>query len=540
VGTDGFLFGVLYTAGLFLWLCVSPFVALGRAVVVVGDLMIDHGRVVRGVLTRAPGFGPGLPPPGDADAQPARPQYFYGPAQFDLRRTAALCRRRGRELVDGALRATSERWFTESESSGSPLIRRPCGAVLYAGVLLGAALDLPAAALLLALYATGLCVAIAAVHATATALRLLDRAVLWAKDLHRGMICPHCYEHVEYPWYRCPEPTCREPHTDIRQARYGVWRRRCRCGARLPALLLTGAYRLAANCPYCGKPMSDDTGLAREVVLPMVGGTSAGKTHLMAAMLMALVEAAERGGRAVTLADSDTRRQYAYLRSALAQRGHVRGTSRELPHSHALMLGGGREQRLVHIFDAAGEHYISREGADALRYAADARTVVFVLDPMAVPAFWDGLTEADRAALDPANASPVDPHLVFQQTVRAMLGMGAALDRSRLAVAVSKADLTGGHGPAPTTPNGWPDGRSVGTPAGTSAGPTAVLRDGPTDGEEIREWLENRLGLGNLVRSMRTEFRETRFFRTAAVTGADGLVDPSVAALAEWCLGPSH
>jgi hypothetical protein len=395
-------------------------------------------------------------------------------------------------------------------------------------VLLGAALDLPVAALLLALYATGLGVAVAVVHATATVLRLLDRAVLWAKDLHRGMICPHCYEHVGYPWYRCPEPACRALHTDIRQARYGVWRRRCLCGARLPALLLTGAHRLAAGCPYCEKPMSDDTGLAREVVLPMVGGTSAGKTQLMAAMLMALVEAAGRGGRAVTLADADTRRQYAYLRSALARRGHVRGTSRELPHSHALLLGAGREQRLVHIFDAAGEHYTSRDGADALRYAADARTVVFVLDPMAVPAFWDGLTAAERAALDPANASAVDPHLVFQQTVRAMLGMGAALGRSRLAVAVSKADLTGGHGPAPSTP--------YGAPGGPSGGPSG----GAVDGEAVREWLENRLGLGNLVRSMRAEFRETRFFRTAAVTGADGLVDPSVAALAEWCLGPSR
>jgi hypothetical protein len=520
VGADGFLFGVAYSVGLFLWLCVSPLVALGRATGVAGDLMIDHGRVLRGVLTRASGFGPRRPPPGDVGAQPARPQYFYGPAGFDLRRITTLSWRRGGELVTGSLRATSERWFTDSaDSSGSPLVRRPCGAALYAGVLLGAALDLPVAALLLALYAAGLFAATAAVRATATALRLLDRAVLWAKDLHRGMICPHCYEHVGYPWYRCPGPTCRHVHTDIRQARYGVLRRRCLCGARLPTLLLTGAHRLAACCPYCEKPMSDDTGLAREVVLPMVGGTSAGKTQLMAAMLMALVEAAERGGRAVALADADTRRQYDYLRSALAERGHVRGTSRELPHSHALMLGAGREQRLVHIFDAAGEHYTSRDGADALRYAADARTVVFVLDPLAVPAFWNGLTDAERAALDPGNASAVDPHLVFQQTVRAMLGMGAELDRSRLAVAVSKADLTGEHGPS---------------------GAAGAAPDGPGDGEEIREWLEHRLGLGNLVRSMRAEFRETRFFRTAAVTGADGLVDPSVTALAEWCLGPSR
>ncbi|WP_052230323.1 hypothetical protein [Streptomyces sp. CT34] len=45
-----------------------------------------------------------------------------------------------------------------------------------------------------------------------------------------------------------------------------------------------------------------------------------------------------------------------------------------------------------------------------------------------------------------------------------------------------------------------------------------------------------RLGLRNLVKAMDLEFGEVRFFCTAAVADQMGLVEPSTAAFAEWCL----
>ena len=48
-------------------------------------------------------------------------------------------------------------------------------------------------------------------------------------------------------------------------------------------------------------------------------------------------------------------------------------------------------------------------------------------------------------------------------------------------------------------------------------------------------WATEELGLGNLVRSARLNFKEACFFHTAAVL-TDGVMHPSVPALIRWVL----
>jgi hypothetical protein len=58
-----------------------------------------------------------------------------------------------------------------------------------------------------------------------------------------------------------------------------VLRRRCQCGNKIPTLLILGGYRMTAMCTTCGRQMSDETGRFSELVLPLLGGQSAGKTR---------------------------------------------------------------------------------------------------------------------------------------------------------------------------------------------------------------------------------------------------------------------
>jgi hypothetical protein len=53
---------------------------------------------------------------------------------------------------------------------------------------------------------------------------------------------------------------------------------------------------------------------------------------------------------------------------------------------------------------------------------------------------------------------------------------------------------------------------------------------------DVAGWASGELGLGNLVRSVRQNFREACFANTAAVMAEDGAVHPSVAALMRWML----
>ncbi|WP_199742453.1 TRAFAC clade GTPase domain-containing protein [Streptomyces triticirhizae] len=477
---------------------VGPLVVAGRALLLDAELVGRYLALLTEELRRdrAGKQGP--------DEEAFR-QYFHGPAMRDL---TVSCSRAARELprsVSDTLRATSTNWLEHPATSR--LVSVPVGVLLITGVLLGAVLATAVVALLALLYALGSLLLQGLSRVAAHVLRATDRGVLRVRELHNGMLCPHCYERVPYPSYYCPEEGCGRRHNDIRPGRYGILRRRCLCGRRLPTLIMTGGYRLQAVCVHCDSRMSQETGHYPELVVPLIGGTAAGKTQLMAALLMTL----ETGGTRVTPADGTTEEEYAALRYVLTSASHPRATPRALPRAYSVLLGAGRVRRLVHLFDTAGERFTNREDTDALRYAAAARTFVFVLDPLSVPAFWDGLSPAARAGIDRSLASRVPPDLVFQQAVQAVRHMGAPLGRSRLAVAVSKLDLIEGSG----------------------------LLDGvrTDDSDAASEWLTRQLGLGNLVRSMRHEFRDTRVFFTAAIALGEEETHPSLRPLLAWCFG---
>ncbi|GAA2136482.1 hypothetical protein GCM10009760_16040 [Kitasatospora kazusensis] len=501
-----------YLAALAAYLVVAPALAALRALALVVELLWGYVQLLVGVLFRRTAEFRTLPPyrPQD-DEVPAHRNYFFGPGSRDLRQLTTLARRSYLRTVGDAFREVTTGQFTAPAQNRALTV--PYGLTLYPGLALGAVLAVPPVLVLAALHVLVLGLLAAGARITAATLRAVDRALLRLKRLRTGMICPHCYERVRYPAYDCPSATCRRRHADIRPGRYGILRRRCACGQHMPTLLMLmrRQERLQAYCTHahCGKPMNTDAGHMPEVVLPLIGGRAAGKTQLMAAMLLALENAAANGGPAVRLADEDSTAGYRVLREVLRMRGHTLGTQKALPRAHSFTLGSGRAERLVHLFDTAGERFVDRDETDALRYARAARTFVFVLDPMAVDDFWTRLEPAPGALLDRTLASTVHPEEVFGRSVQAVAAMGAPVRQSRLAVAISKTDLLAGHGLSPEPPD---------------------------DSDAARAWILDRLGLHSLVQAMELDFQEVRYFCTAAVADESAQVDPSISRLVGWCL----
>ncbi|MFD9880874.1 hypothetical protein ACFWZT_05380 [Streptomyces alboflavus] len=500
----------LYLVLLLLYLFVAPLIAVLRGAALVSELLWRYLQLLHGVLRlRTPEFVT-VPPYRPAD-ELAHRNYFFGPAVRDLRQLLTQGRRLYVRSVEDAYRRVTDHQFTAPTMHRAASI--PYGLTLYLGLGIGAAVTLPLWGVLFGAQALGVGLLTVGARLTALALRGTDRAVMALRGLPRGMLCPSCFERVPHPAYDCPNPTCRRRHTDIRPGTFGLFRRRCACDRRIPTLLLLMSRdaRLAGHCAHehCGKPMNPDAGHMPELVLPLVGGRAAGKTQLMAAMVKSLEDTAADGGAAVRLADPESTATQQVLNEVLEIRGHTRPTQKTLPRAHSFVLGDGRAERLVHVFDTAGERFVNREETDALRYVRAARTFVFVLDPMAVDAFWTRLTP-ERPTVDGTLASTVDPEDVFSPSVQTVHTMGKRLDKARLAVAVSKRDLL--------------------------AGQPALLPDPPDDSDAIRTWLRERLGLRNLVRAMDLEFGEVRFFCTAAVADERGRVDPSIGVFVEWCL----
>ena len=122
---------------------------------------------------------------------------------------------------------------------------------------------------------------------------LICRQVLRGTDLGVRVLrrakatCTHgtCTHRTRLPAYRC---TCGTVHHDIRAGMQGLFTRRCACGALLQTTVLQAAGGLVAVCQDCGRDLRAGAGTLTDVVIPVFGSTSAGKTRLIYAGMVAL------------------------------------------------------------------------------------------------------------------------------------------------------------------------------------------------------------------------------------------------------------
>jgi hypothetical protein len=433
-----------------------------------------------------------------AGADPAVLQYFYGPALVDTEHAVRVaydsCRdlwRRGAKTVVSSFEG-EERVFTGPMGVG--------GAIgMTAGTVVGAVIT--AGCAFVHLLAVG--VSAAAVRAAGTALRAADSAALRVKNVR--MVCPNCYSRVPYPAYECPGRGCNRRHRDVRPGRFGIIRRRCQCGARMKTLLLFGSSRMNAHCPNCDYSLEHRPGEAPEIVLPFFGATGAGKTRLLFSMVVQLQmwseedRSQERERFTVEFGDSTTSRKLNSASRLLSAETATDKTPPELPQAYIIRLSSRHGTRILHMFDAAGELFYTSEHTQELRYLDKAKTFILLIDPLSVEAFWQRLLPDRQAELKAVRSAAPSPDLAYQQAHQEIEAMGVQLAKTRLAVVFSRADLI----------------------------------DVP--GQDAEAWACDELGLGNLVRSARLNFKEARFFHTAAVM-TDDVMHESVPALMRWVL----
>jgi hypothetical protein len=481
--------GLLYLAYI---ACALPIAAVSAFAVyglgMPGAYLYGLGQVL--VFRSALPSGPSRPLKLPDGADPAVPQYFYGPAIVDADHAVRVARGNCQRLWEQGI--TTVRSAFEADRV---LATWPLGAGGAAGMAVGtvAGAVITAGCAIVHLLTVG--VSAAAVRGCGTVLRGADSAVLRVRNIR--MVCPDCYERVPYPGYECP--SCPRRHRDVRPGRFGILRRHCRCGTRMNTLLLFGSSRMNAFCPYCGHSLEHRPGQAPEIVLPFFGAGGAGKTRLLFSMVVQLQQWNASGRLAAGFGDSATTRELSMAGPILRAQEAPAKTAVQLPRAYIIRLSPANGTRILHMFDAAGELFYTTERTQELRYLGKARTFILVVDPLSVPAFWDRLPPERQAALGGLRSTAPSPDLAYQQAYQEIEAMGVQLRKVRLAVVFSRADLI----------------------------------DAP--GTDIAEWASDVLGLGNLVRSARLNFRETRFFFTAAVMTGE-VMHESIPALMRWVL----
>ena len=490
-----FFFALLYLV--YLVVAVPLCAAVAAAGYAVGMPVAYLAGLGQVLATRSPALGtPKRRPRRPEGADPAVLQYFYGPAIADADHAVRTAYGRCRVFWDWGFDIVGS-WF---ELAGSPLLTVPLGIGGAVGMAAGTAAGalLTAGCALVHLLVVG--VSAAAVWATGAVLRGTDSALLRIKNIR--MVCPDCYRRVPYPGYECPSPGCSNRHRDVRPGRFGIIRHRCRCGTTMNTMLLLGASRMTAFCPHedCGGSLEYRPGEAPEIILPFFGATGAGKTRLMFSIVTQLQLWSENGRLKAEFADSVTSGELEDAGEVLRTGRATTITPVQDPRANVIRLVSRKSTRILQLFDAAGELFYRSDRTQPLRYLGQARTFILVIDPLSVSAFWERLPAARQAEMVALRSTAPSPDLAYQQTYQQIEAMGVRLRTARLAVVFSRADLTG-----------MPDG-------------------------DVAEWASGELGLGNMVRSVRQNFRETCFVNTAAVMGTDGVMHPSVPALMRWVL----
>ncbi len=387
--------------------------------------------------------------------------------------------RTGRNLFRGR---TPSGGLTDSPFSAALLVvfvapGTVAGALLgaaLAGVLLGAFLTV--FGLLLALLWLGCAAAV-------PVLRGAERAWELARGIRVKCPYPRCYRPVPLAVHRCPG--CEAGHASLRPGRYGLVWHRCTCGRRLPTTRAARRGSLTALCPHCDRRLPPAVGSTRVVHAPLIGGTSSGKTMLMAAMVEGLHAFARRGELTVEYASADDRAAAVDLNQELKQTGWARATTGGQPRALMLTVARGRRRRLLYLYDPMGESVSEADRVRAQPYLQHTDGVVLVADVLADAGVRGRLGEDDISRATAARPSSQGPWDTYQRLTGELQALTGRRERLCVATVVTKRDILD------------------------------QLTTLPVPGPRVDDWLTE-IGLDRLVRALGGDFRAARYWAVSA------------------------
>ncbi|HEY0378371.1 MAG TPA: SH3 domain-containing protein [Pyrinomonadaceae bacterium] len=370
----------------------------------------------------------------------------------------------------------------------------------------------------------------------AVCLAFLLRAVEYLSMVWRRifLVCPNseCYQKIGLPIYICPN--CGVKHHKLVPGTYGIFRRDCQCGAKLPTLFLFGRNNLPSICPNpaCQRPLSTSIGVARNLHVPIVGGPAAGKTSFMMASMHELHRRSASGSLAMEFPEKKHRTLYERCDRDFMSGALVSKTAEDSPDAFLVKLNdGGGGEKLLYMYDAAGELYQQTDVLRRHEYYSYTHGILFLLDPFSLPQVqidFERPLKTASAQVKPCAERPQDVYDRMIGTLRQFSKMVGSFRSVPIAVVVTKADAFGLAAEIASTRNG--------------NGFDERQRQDDPESRSVRQWLIGH-GEGNLVRGIEHDFKKVQYFHCSALGRLpdasstpfvpEGVLDPL-----EWMLKP--
>ena len=323
--------------------------------------------------------------------------------------------------------------------------------------------------------------------------------------------CPTCYAQMRIPIHVCP--SCATEHSRLWPSVYGVFHHRCaKCNSRLPTLGLLGRDEIVKKCIACSRPMNKRVGQLVNVHIPIIGGPSCGKSNFIFMATRELIESYAKPRKyEIEFPDERDEARYAANLRELGLGRPLAKTPDIAPEAYNLTIRrpGERLGRILYVYDAAGEAYIDKDNTVLQTYYDYVDGIVFIIDPTSIDVYrrkhadW---ISALHSALRPSTLDVMDAYGRMIEVLEQSVGLRRGSRFSHpIAVIISKADALD---------------------LDDLIGDSAVKRLMQADlsfvlEEDASDFLVEQFlvqhELGNLVRSLRNQFEQVRFFSSSAL-----------------------
>ena len=431
------------------------------------------------------------------DPQPAKVSYFFGKGYTDSINTI-------KESWSKNLYSAGEQ-FSEARDKG--LFTFSGGMNLIAAISIFTFGSIITAVTTL-IHVAVLLLVFACIYIGFSVLWFIDRLYIMINKIKNACPNPDCQASFLIPVYECP--VCGAKHTKLVPGKYGILKRTCLCGTKLPTTFLNGRGKLKAYCPKCDTALSGDTA-SRQYAFPVIGGPSVGKTcFINMAIDQIMNEIAPVNGWEMRFISEIEEKDHDRAMKSLSQGVRLMKTEMDSLTAYQLMLKLPNEKvnRRIYIYDISGEKFSSSSDVQNNLAYSYADGFIFIIDPLTLSQF--AMEVEDKIDLNAYGASSKD----FEDILNIMLinleKMFGLKDKDtvkrNLAVVINKLDI-------PTLEE------KIGDPA--------VQQYLMNDSNNCKNYIDARdaacrnfleeYGAGNFVRTAEAKFKNVRYFTCSAL-----------------------
>lgn len=334
---------------------------------------------------------------------------------------------------------------------------------------------------------------------------LVDRIYLLVHSIRSS--CPQCKVRSLIPVFECDH--CGVRHTKLVPGVYGVWKRRCQCGHKIPTNVLGGRSRLRSLCPDCESPLSASD--ARQLGIQIIGGVSSGKTVLLSAFYNAFDKRCKSiPGLKVSMSD-DNKAKFSNLKRWY-QGDPCPGTTDFNAGMYSLLLDSQQlnPRRQLSVYDIAGEMFRHGSENSVVVQAQYKYTdgIVVVIDPLSSSLLREKLSILSPDELK--NHSSDDAGTVINNFINYMLYIGGMKPGDRfkipVSVVISKADIAYVHNAI----------NPVLADQRMKRSPGLYSNDQEANDDLCREFMCD-IGMGSVVDALEVSFSDIHYYAASAM-----------------------